>query len=101
MTTSTTAALGRASTTSGPTANAFSQSAEAPPGDGRTSSAKPANTNDVASVTTMSGTFESTIVTPLTAPSRSPMSITTNTIPTAVPSPEYVLMSVAAMQLVS
>src|SRR5665811_2017301 len=44
----------------------------APPGAARTSRAKPAQTNDIASVTTISGTRVTTTSEPLIAPSTRP-----------------------------
>ena len=52
--------------------SAISHGAAPPPGVLRTSSAAPAQTNDIASVTTMSGTRVTTIRPPLIAPSTSP-----------------------------
>ena len=46
------------------------QPATLPPGRGRTSSAAPPQTNDIASVTTMSGTRVQTTSSPLTTPER-------------------------------
>ena len=56
MTTSTTNAFGAHSLTERPTTRLVSHAAASPPGDVWTSRAKPAHTNDIASVTTMSGT---------------------------------------------
>ncbi len=72
----TTAALGSHSTRSGPFTRSLSQTAAAPPGVLRTRSAQPAHTNDIARVTTMSGTRVTTTRPPFTAPMRTPSSRT-------------------------
>ncbi len=56
-----------------------SQTAEPPPGVRSTMSASPAQTNDIASVTTMSGTRVMTTSEPLTAPSSRPSARTPRT----------------------
>ena len=63
--------------------SSFSQTAAPPPGDFSTSSAHPAQTNDIASVTTMSGTRVTTTRLPLIAPRTRPRTSTPTT--TAMP----------------
>ena len=73
---------------------------EPPPGPLSTSSAQPAHTNDMASVTTMSGTRVATTSAPLTAPSRRPRSSTPMT--TTTPNSSlWPFIRVAATTLVS
>ena len=75
----TTADLGIHSLTRDPMTRSLSHPEAAPPGAARTSSAKPAHTNDIASVTTMSGTLVRTTRAPLTAPSTRPRASTPTT----------------------
>ena len=100
MTTRTTADFGSQSVTSEPRTSSLSQSEAAPPGAALTRSAKPAQTNDMARVTTMSGTFVKTITTPLTPPTSRPMASTSSTTP--IPnSPLWPFISEAQTTLVS
>ncbi len=73
---SSTSALGSQSVPSDPRTRSFSQSGAPPPGVGSTSSAAPAQTKPIASVTTMSGILVRTISVPLIAPSIRPSTST-------------------------
>ena len=79
MTSRTTSARGMKSMPRGPFTIPVSQSAEPPPGDFRTTSAAPAQTNDMASVTTMSGTRVMTTSVPLMMPRMRPRTSTPRT----------------------
>ena len=83
MTTSTTNAFGIHSLTNGPITRFVSHFAASPPGEVRTRSAKPAHTNDIARVTTMSGTRVTTTRPPLMAPRTRPSTSTPTTTRTA------------------
>ena len=76
------------------------QSADPPPGVCRTTSAAPAQTNDIASVTTMSGTRVMTTRAPLMMPRIRPRTRTPRTTGTANAS-GWSFMSTAAVTLVS
>ena len=71
--------LGIHSLTRDPRTRSLSHSEAAPPGAPRTSSAQPAHTNDIARVTTMSGTLVRTTRAPLIAPSTRPRASTDRT----------------------
>ena len=87
MTASTINAFGSHSLTSGPEMIAISHGAAPPPGVLRMRSAAPAHTNDIASVTTMSGTLVTTMRPPLMAPTASPSRRTPTTTATPNASP--------------
>ena len=87
MTASTTMAFGNHGVPRGPEMIDISHGAAPPPGVFRMSSAVPAQTNDIASVTTMSGTFVTTTRAPLIAPTTSPSPRTATTTPTPNRSP--------------
>ena len=100
MTSRTTAAFGTHGLTNGPAASPMSHGAAPPPGEFRTRSAKPAQTNDMARVTTMSGTLVMTTRPPLTAPRARPRSSTPTT--TTMPNSSlWPCISEAAITLVS
>src|SRR5437588_6548815 len=82
MTSSTIAAFGIQAFTNGPITRSSSHGDAAPPGADRTSSAQPAQTKDIASVTTISGTRVMTTSEPLTVPRRTPSRSTATTTPT-------------------
>src|SRR3954447_23162175 len=81
-----TAAFGIHSLPSGPPTRPRSHAAAPPPGADRTSRAQPAHTNDIARVTTMSGTRVRTTRAPFTAPTASPRMSTPTTTATLTPS---------------
>ncbi len=95
----TTAPFGIHSLTRDPVTRSLSHLAEAPPGVFSTSNAKPAQTNDIARVTTMSGTRVMTTTPPLMAPRTSPSRSTPRTIATANSS-DWPFMSEAETTLV-
>ena len=99
-TSSTTNAFGTHSVNSPPAGSVLSQSAASPLGVLRTSSAAPAHTNDIASVTTMSGTRVMTTRPPLMTPSTTPSArvAATATMPNSSLAP---VMSTAAVTFVS
>ena len=100
ITTSTIAAFGIHGFPKGPITRFRSHGDAAPPGASRTSRAQPAHTNDMASVTTMSGTRVMTTRAPLVVPITTPRSNT----PTTTPTPNASLwpsIRLAAMTLVS
>ena len=100
MTTRTTAAFGIHSLPSDPVTRSLSHFADPPPGVGSTSSAQPAHTNDIARVTTMSGTRVRTTRPPLTAPSTRPRTSAPRT--TATPnSSDWPFIRTAATTLTS
>ena len=67
-----------------PDAISMNASGAPPPGLGRISSATPPQTNDIASVTTMSGTRVRTAITPFKLPARVPPTTTRNATSSAV-----------------
>ena len=99
MTRRTTSARGMKSSPREPFTIPVSQSADPPPGEGSTTSAAPAHTNDMASVTTMSGTRVITTRAPLMPPRMSPRTRTPRTTGMAKAS-DWSFMRSAAVTLV-